>query len=238
MKKIKWVLISITILFFTSALMASQEKKANSKAIVHRAIPPVPAEVRAIEQLAAERFEASAIGLDTYVDEQDNQEQEESPRIEQEREAQREAQRASLRSEQERDAQQEAQRQAERARAESSRPRDKEEALYDHGTRALDQGHWDRAVAVFGQVVELHARRTDGALYWKAYAQNKLGQRTEALAGLAELNKSFPQSRWINDAKALEVEIRSQAGRPVSPSNEGDEDLKLMAINGLLTSDP
>jgi len=121
---------------------------------------------------------------------------------------------------------------------EGTRAREREESLYDRGTEALDHNRWDQALEAFNQVVELHGRRNDGALYWKAYAQNKLGQRTEALATLAELNKSFPQSRWINDAKALEVEIRPQIGRPVTPESESDEDLKLMAINGLLNSDP
>jgi HEAT repeat protein len=214
MKKVNVIVISIITLVFASALMASQGIPGISKPIVHRAIPSASVEVRSGEQLTVEPVDTSAIDRDVYGDEQDIKEQKKSKRTDEEKEVQKEG------------------------KKEITRTRDQEEALYDRGTRALDQARWDRAVEIFGQVVELHARRTDGALYWKAYAQNKLGQRTEALAGLAELNKSFPQSRWINDAKALEVEIQSQAGRPVSPGNEGDEDLKLMAINGLLNSDP
>lgn len=36
----------------------------------------------------------------------------------------------------------------------------------------------------------------DGALYWKAYAENKVGQRADALSTLVELQKSYPKSRW------------------------------------------
>lgn len=214
MKKVNGIVISIITLLVASALMASQGIPGNSNPIVHRVIPSASAGVRGVEQLAVVPVDTSAVDRDVYGDEQDIKEQKKTKRTEEEKEVQKETKR------------------------EITRTRDQEEALYDRGTQALDQGHWDRAVEIFGQVVELHARHTDGALYWKAYAQNKLGQRTEALAALAELNKSFPQSRWINDAKALEVEIRSQAGRPVSPANEGDEDLKLMAINGLLNSNP
>lgn len=92
--------------------------------------------------------------------------------------------------------------------------------------------------AGFGEIAKRGEARADGALYWKAYAQNKRGQRDEALATLEELRKSFPSSPWLNDAKALEVEVRQAAGRPVSPETETDDDLKLMAINSLVHSDP
>jgi HEAT repeat protein len=52
------------------------------------------------------------------------------------------------------------------------------------------------------------------------------------------LQKNFANSRWVNDAKALELEVRQGAGHPVSPDAEPDEDLKLMAINGLMHTDP
>jgi hypothetical protein len=37
----------------------------------------------------------------------------------------------------------------------------------------------------------------DGALYWKAYAENKMGQRADALSTLVELQKSYPKSRCL-----------------------------------------
>jgi tetratricopeptide (TPR) repeat protein len=107
---------------------------------------------------------------------------------------------------------------------------------YSRGTRSLDKRQYAEAVQHFDRVVDARAARADGALYWKAYALNKLGRRDDALTALAELQKSYPQSRWLNDAKALDVEVRSASGQPVSPDSENDEELKLLALNSLMQS--
>lgn len=112
------------------------------------------------------------------------------------------------------------------------------DALYNEGTRALDAGRWDDAARVFTQAAERKDDRADGALYWKAYAESKLGQRETALATLTALIKDYTSSRWLDDAKALEVEIRQNSGQPVSPNSESSDDLKILALNGLLQSDP
>src|SRR5262249_33522929 len=93
-----------------------------------------------------------------------------------------------------------------------------------------------QAVESFNTVVQIGGGRADGALYWKAYALDKQAQRAEALAVLGELQKSFPNSRWMKEAKALEVEVRQAAGQKVAPEKESDEELKLLALNGLLHS--
>ncbi len=80
--------------------------------------------------------------------------------------------------------------------------------------------------------------RTDAALYWKAYSLAKLGQRDEALNTLADLQKRFADSRWSKDAKSLEVEVRQASGQPVSPASQEDDELKLMALRGIMQSDP
>ncbi len=115
---------------------------------------------------------------------------------------------------------------------------DSEERLYDRGRRALDGQRWEEALDCFSQVSARGGTRADAGLYWKAYALSKLGRRDEALAALAELHKSHPQSRWLVDAKALEVEVKQAAGQPVKPENQDDEELKLMALNGIMETDP
>jgi len=90
----------------------------------------------------------------------------------------------------------------------------------------------------YQQIAEAKGSRAEGALYWKAYVLSKLGRREDALASLEELKKSYAQSRWLNDARALELEVQQGAGRGASPESEGDEELKLLAINGLLSTDP
>jgi HEAT repeat protein len=111
---------------------------------------------------------------------------------------------------------------------------------YESGKSALDNHNYERAVEIFDRVINARnpSSRADGAYYWKAYALNKLGKRDQALATLAELSKQFPQSSWLNDAKALQAEVQQGKGQPVSPEDQANEDLKLYAINALSNSDP
>ena len=119
----------------------------------------------------------------------------------------------------------------------AQRDREREMSYYDSGRSALDRRNWQDAVNRFDQAAQLKGSRADASLYWKAYAQGKLGQRTEALATIDALVKGYPQSRYLNDARALELELRARTG-PVSPESQQDEDLKLLAIQGLQHSDP
>ena len=109
---------------------------------------------------------------------------------------------------------------------------------YDSGTRLLDEHKYDEAIQRFDRVIAGKSDRTDGALYWKAYALNRIGRRDEAIAALAVLRRDYPNSHWLNDAQALEVEVKQNAGQPVSPADESNEDIKLMAINSLMNADP
>lgn len=112
-----------------------------------------------------------------------------------------------------------------------------EQGLYDRGQNALDNGKWDQAIEAFDQVIQKKGAKVEGAMYWKAYAQNRLGRRTEALATLDAMLKAYPGGRWANDAKALQVEVKQASGQPVRPEQEIDEDLKLIALNSLLQTD-
>ena len=114
----------------------------------------------------------------------------------------------------------------------------KEEQLYGSATDALNNGQYDDAGKAFSEVAKMHGRRADGALYWKAYALNKAEHRAEALATIAELRKAYPQSRWRHDAGALEIEIQRAGGQPLNTETGSDEELKILAINSLMHSDP
>lgn len=113
-----------------------------------------------------------------------------------------------------------------------------DDSLYNAGLRALDAHKWDEALEAFNQVASRAGARADGAWYWKAYTLNRLGRRDEALAAIAELRKSYATSRWLDEAKALEIQVKQDQGHPVSPEAESDEELKLMALNGIMQSDP
>ena len=110
--------------------------------------------------------------------------------------------------------------------------------LYERARDLIENARFERAVVELDRLIPLKSNRTDAALYWKAYVLARLGQRPEALNTIADLTKQFPESRWLKDAKAIEVEVRQSSGQPVSPASQDDEDLKLMALRGLMNSDP
>jgi tetratricopeptide (TPR) repeat protein len=109
---------------------------------------------------------------------------------------------------------------------------------YDRGTSSLDSGRYDRAIEAFDKVIARNGKKADGAMYWKAYALNRLGKRDDASRTIDELLKKYPSSRWANDAKALLIDVRQASGQPVSPDKAGDEELKLLALNGIMMRDP
>lgn len=110
--------------------------------------------------------------------------------------------------------------------------------VYRRASRLVDEKKYEDALTRYQQVIDAKGSKVEGALYWKAYVLAKLGRRDEAMRTLDELKKGYAQSRWLNDAKALELEIQQNGGRALSPEAESDEDLKLLAINGLLSTDP
>jgi tetratricopeptide (TPR) repeat protein len=116
---------------------------------------------------------------------------------------------------------------------------DRADALYRQARQSIDQGRYERAIEQLDRLVSMAGSdRVDAALYWKSYTLAKQGQRADALTTLADLQKRFADSRWLKDAKALEVEIRQASGQAVSPDGQNDEELKLLALRGLMHSDP
>ena len=109
--------------------------------------------------------------------------------------------------------------------------------LYTEGTRAINEGRWPNAEAIFAMIASQHGDHSDGALYWKAYAENKQGRTKPALDTCAELGTAFPTSSWNHECGALEIEIRAQTGKPVDPKAAQDDDLKLLALNFLMQKD-
>jgi len=115
---------------------------------------------------------------------------------------------------------------------------DSEADLYSEGTDAIDEEEWTRAIDIFRRVAAMKGKRVDGALYWMAYAQAKAGRGAEALQTIATLERAYPASRWIRDAKVIEIDVKQAAGEKVDPANVSDEELKLIAIQGLLSTNP
>src|ERR1700730_12947116 len=133
--------------------------------------------------------------------------------------------------------------QEKRDREQEKRDRDQERLdrlseLYDNGREALDEEKYEQARERFSELAKANGPQTDAALYGEPYADQRLGQRQAALAAIADLKNRFPQSRWQKDASALEIEVRQGTGQPSRPEAQGDQELKMLAIQGLMNSDP
>src|SRR5438128_8293862 len=192
--------------------------KASAAWIAITALLLAPATTRARE-LKAIRMQSG----DSLQDSQEARDKEQEKR---ERE-----QEAREREEEKREREQEA-----RERAQEKIERLQE--LYDDGREDLDEDRYDHAADKFRQLADLNGPQTDAALYWKAYAENRMGKRDTALATIADMKRRFPQSRWQKDATALEIEVKQSTGQPVKPADQSDEELKMLAIQGLMSSDP
>ena len=114
---------------------------------------------------------------------------------------------------------------------------DREEELYNDGMDEVDDAKWDKALDKFDQVIEMHGKHADGAMYWKAYSENKQGHHSEPLTLIASLEKQF-SSKWVKEGKAMEMEIHQSGGNPAMPEGQSDCELKLLAVNGLQQADP
>src|SRR5690349_8092989 len=77
-------------------------------------------------------------------------------------------------------------------------PAGRSDSDYEHGLRALDARQWAQAIVSFDAAIARKGSVADGALYWKAYAQNRASRPDEALTTIAALRHTYPSSRWIN----------------------------------------
>lgn len=106
--------------------------------------------------------------------------------------------------------------------------------LYSLGTIAINESRWADAVTLFTKVAAEHGDHAAGALYWKAYAENRQGQSALALESCNQLRQAYAGSSWIDDCGALEIEIHARTGKPVQPQTEQSDELKLLALNSLM----
>jgi HEAT repeat protein len=117
-----------------------------------------------------------------------------------------------------------------------------QDQLYKEGQEAMDNGRWSDAAAKFDAAAKTNGARSDAALYWKAYSLNKTGRAQEALETISALLKKAPNSRYAQDARALEAQIRpgsvvQNTGDPGRPGRNEDEEMKLVALNALMNRD-
>jgi HEAT repeat protein len=105
---------------------------------------------------------------------------------------------------------------------------------YQAGQKALDERDWSRAAEIFGELAQAGRPDSDAAHYWHAYALFKQGRHPAALRALEEFPRKHPESRWVDDAKALEVEVRKASGQSPKIEETADEELKLYVLSNLI----
>jgi hypothetical protein len=136
-----------------------------------------------------------------------------------------------------------------------------DDGAYGDGTKAMNEQRWQDAVSNFDKVIQSRDKKTDAALYWKAYSLKKLGNGQATAATCDELRARFAASSWNRDCSVLTVGAQvNEQGRvsrvqPTSSTSTSvttvetdghghrsdrspDEDLKILAMNSLLNQDP
>ena len=124
----------------------------------------------------------------------------------------------------------------------TSEPAD--DAAYSAGVRAIHEQRWQDAIRAFDQVIAIReTHRADAALYWKAYALNKLARPADTHSTCVQLHAQFPASTWNRDCQTLQlVHSSADSAQGESSSEEvadgSSDDLKILALNSLVHQDP
>ena len=114
-----------------------------------------------------------------------------------------------------------------------------ERGMYNNGLNALQNRQYDRAITQFDRVILVKGTYADAATYWKAFSQARLVRTDDALATITALRRDYPQSRYLPEAKVLEADVRRLAGQRIDPQTlDANDELKLIAINGIANTDP
>jgi hypothetical protein len=131
-----------------------------------------------------------------------------------------------------------------------------DDAAYTAGTKALNESRWADAVTAFDQVVNAKGKKADAALYWKAYALNKLDKQQLAADTCVQLSTQYKDSTWNGDCRALTVSLRvdrtqseSRADRDLQRGDrdrerdsrhqsDPDADIKILALNAVMRQNP
>jgi tetratricopeptide (TPR) repeat protein len=138
---------------------------------------------------------------------------------------------------------------------------------YAVGTRAMNEQRWQDAIRSFDKVIAAKDRRSDAALYWKAYSLNKLRRHSDAAAICNTLHAQYADSPWNKDCDVLSIsnpdiniELTDKFNQNmnihvnpdihiVSPDVhvtipninidiKNNPDMKILALNSMLNQDP
>ncbi|MDX2428184.1 MAG: HEAT repeat domain-containing protein [Xanthomonadales bacterium] len=110
---------------------------------------------------------------------------------------------------------------------------------YDEGQKALREQNWVVAADYFKRAVKEDKETADASMYWRAHALYKAGRKKEAERQLSTLERKYPDSRWVKEARVLQIEHDSAPVLADVADEPGmDEDLRMFALAQLMDRDP
>lgn len=90
---------------------------------------------------------------------------------------------------------------------------------YQKAMKAYSQKSYKEALSLYDKAFEQDASLRDSALFWKASSHFKLGQFNQTLNLLTNLLDNYPDSRWREDAEALQAETLASTGKKPSKAD-------------------
>jgi vacuolar-type H+-ATPase subunit E/Vma4 len=96
-----------------------------------------------------------------------------------------------------------------RARAQAAAAQGDAAAVFASARDLITDGQWAKAQEKFNDYVSSYPneKNLDAALYWMAYAQQKLGNNDECRKTILRLIEKYPTSTWRDDARLLLVQM-------------------------------
>jgi len=104
---------------------------------------------------------------------------------------------------------------------------------YDDGQQALREQRWSEAAEQFEQSMEENKGNVDAAMYWRAHALYKAGRKREADRQVRDLERAFPDSRWLKEARVAQIENNDSEDN----TTVLDEELRIYALAQLMDKD-
>jgi HEAT repeat protein len=107
----------------------------------------------------------------------------------------------------------------------------------------IKDGEWEKAEARFNRFIAEFPqdREAAAALYWLAFSLKQQSKYADADTSLTRLIKQYPASTWINDARAMRVEMapRLQNSQVIEQAVvEANDEIKLAALQSLFEARP
>lgn len=110
--------------------------------------------------------------------------------------------------------------------------------IFREGRDLIEAQNWQKAADKFNEYITAYPknRDLDAALYWYGYSLQKLGKKEDAAEPLRRLIKTFPNSTWQGEARALLVTMGYKAD--VEQALERDNcEIKILALQSLFEAD-